>query len=104
MSAVALSRSRGTIVKCNGCGASSHTGQVAKRDHREYLRTTGWGRGINRGTKTQSSTKRHDLCPPGLKKDRALAKMRAAERTSQIAARDAARKAKAVARQPAAAP
>lgn len=92
MSCTVLSRSRGSVVRCNGCGVTSSTGQVEARVHREYLRTTGWSRGICAGTKTQVSTKRHDLCPSCKDKDRAEFARRKAKRADQVAARDAARK------------
>lgn len=98
MSATILSRSRGSIVRCNGCGATSTTGQTAKKLHREYLRANGWGRGSLRGTSKLPSTKRHDLCPPCLKQDREEFKRRAIARESQIAERDKARRERAAAK------
>lgn len=96
MSATILSRSRGSIVRCNDCGVTSTTGQIEKRLHREYLRTTGWGRGSVAGTKTRLSTKRHDLCPACLKTDRALSTEHRRESNERRALRDANRKARAV--------
>jgi hypothetical protein len=92
MSARIARRSCGSTIECNRCGTKSTTGQVRAGDHRDYLATKGWGRGINAGTKGETSTKRHDLCPPCLKLDRERAAQRKKERNERIAARDKARK------------
>lgn len=94
MSAQLLSRNRETIVKCNGCGTSSTTGQTKKRAHREYLRTVGWGRGAVKATKKTLSTKRHDLCPTCIKADRVVADTQRQEANERRAARDEKRKAR----------
>lgn len=92
MSGRVLSRERGTCITCNGCGKTSTTGQVRLEDHRGYLASQKWGRGINAGTKTEISTKRHDLCPACKASDRAVLEERQKAAAAVRAVRDAVRR------------
>ena len=125
MSGRHVGRGCGTAIMCNRCGAKSVTGQIRKGDHRAYLETIGWGRGSDPGqdyrpamparteirtrlgvryeVKLKATPERegrprttsHDLCPECLKQDRAALVERKTKRQKQVAARDAARKARA---------
>lgn len=70
-----LPRARGTVIRCDGCGLESSTGQVIIALHRAWLYTTrGWGRGRLRATRQADSerargTTGKDLCPACLAQD-----------------------------------
>lgn len=53
MSARSLGRGYGTVITCSGsgCSARSVTGQIRVTHHRAWLKSQGWGRGSDPGSK-----------------------------------------------------
>lgn len=75
-----LPNARGTVIRCDGCGAESMTGQVYPSLHRLWLyRTQGWARGQLHPTRPVADghcdmgTTGKDLCPTCAEQDRAAA-------------------------------
>lgn len=64
-----LTRERGTVMRCNGCGATCTTASIRKSACRAYGATLGWIRGLDKGSGTRDSeTGRrsntlNDYCP-----------------------------------------
>lgn len=128
MSARSLGRGYGTVIACSGsgCGSRSVTGQIRVTHHRAWLKSQGWGRGTDPGSKGRAAqparaaglslttgrrvrarparpavearprTTNKDLCPPCLKADREATTKRKEARRQQRAAARAKRDRKAV--------
>lgn len=87
MSVKLLPRQRGCVLRCNGCDASLHTGQIQKGLVRVYAKTLGWGRGLR-------LRKRRDLCPVCMVGERMAYEQWKVEREKRKALLDEKRKAK----------
>jgi Zn-finger nucleic acid-binding protein len=64
-----LTRERGTVMRCNGCGVTCTTASIRKSACRAYGATLGWIRGLDPGSGTplseggRPSNTRNDYCP-----------------------------------------
>lgn len=83
-----LPNAMGTVVRCDGCGAESITGQIVVTHHRWWLRTyAGWGRGQLRPTGHDQGTTGKDFCPTCAERDHASAERRRRPRITAVRAR-----------------
>lgn len=87
-----LPRASGTVIRCDGCGVESITGQVVIAHHRAWLYAReGWGAGQLRATRQADperagGTAGKDLCPTCLARDIAAVWRRAKARRPRSAA------------------
>jgi len=69
MSVSILTRERGTVIRCNGCGSTCTTASIRKSACRAYGASLGWIRGLDPGSGTPLSdggrpaNTRNDCCP-----------------------------------------
>lgn len=82
-----LPRASGTVIRCDGCGVESVTGQVVITHHRAWLiAREGWGMGGLHPTKHDRGSRRKLLCPACLVRDTAAVWRRARARRPRSAA------------------
>jgi hypothetical protein len=88
-----LTRDRGTVMRCNGCGATCTTASIRKSACRAYGASLGWIRGLDPGSGTplsdggRRSNTLNDYCPTCANVERSRYEARKADGAARRARR-----------------